>query len=197
LLLRCYTQNIDGLEELAGLPPSLVVCAHGGLDPCHCQDCQLEIPLSHCIEAIAANHPDADDYIGTAVPLCPACDGAFVKPDVVFFGERLPQRFYDALRGDLAKCDLLLVAGTSLEVFPFAAIADAVPAPVPRFVMNRENVLDRRGALRRLWRFVRGLIGVPEAADQRDWFIGGDVQAAAAAVAEGLGWELPGAVDCE
>jgi NAD-dependent histone deacetylase SIR2/NAD-dependent deacetylase sirtuin 2 len=189
LLLRCYTQNIDGLEELSGLPESMTVRAHGSLDPCHCQDCQREIPLSYCIREISGNDPNAEDYSETVVPLCPACDGAFVKPDVVFFGEELPQRFYDSLREDLPKCDLLIIAGTSLAVYPLAGIADAVSPNVPRVVMNRDNVLDRRGLLSRIWRFVKWAIGVNSDEQARDCFVGGDVQEAAAAIAAGCGWQ--------
>lgn len=42
-----------------------------------------------------------------------------MKPDIVFFGEALPQRFWDAQEGDFEACDLLLVMGTSLIVSPF------------------------------------------------------------------------------
>jgi NAD-dependent SIR2 family protein deacetylase len=189
LLLRCYTQNIDGLEELGGLPAEMVVCAHGSLDRCHCQDCQREIPLEYCLTEIAENDPTDVDYSETIVPFCPECKGAFVKPDVVFFGEELPKRFYELVREDLPKCDLLIIAGTSLAVYPFAGIADAVPRDVPRVVLNRENVLSRGGLCERIWGIVRWLIGVKETGHTRDYFVGGDIQEAATAIAAGLGWE--------
>jgi len=47
------------------------------------------------------------------------CDG-FVKPDIVFFKESMPRNFFDLLDGDMQRCDLLLVLGTSLKVYPFA-----------------------------------------------------------------------------
>ena len=40
VLLRCYTQNIDGLEELAGIPREKIVQAHGGFDSARCIDCK-------------------------------------------------------------------------------------------------------------------------------------------------------------
>ena len=49
ILLKCYTQNIDGLEEVAGLSHEKLVNCHGVLSPCHCLDCGKEIPLSYCI----------------------------------------------------------------------------------------------------------------------------------------------------
>jgi NAD-dependent deacetylase sirtuin 2 len=45
-----------------------------------------------------------------------------VKPDIVFFGEQLPQRFYERMEADFPACDLLLVMGTSLVVHPFASL---------------------------------------------------------------------------
>lgn len=48
------------------------------------------------------------------VPHCPVCTGV-VKPDIVFFGEELPQRFF-LYATDFPRADLLLVIGTSLEV---------------------------------------------------------------------------------
>jgi len=47
--------------------------------------------------------------------LCPKCQG-YVKPGVIFFGEDLPSKFFNSLRDDIPKCDLLLILGTSLKV---------------------------------------------------------------------------------
>ena len=52
---------------------------------------------------------------------CDKC-GALVKPDIVFFGEALPQRFFHLSKEDLPAADLLLVMGTSLVVQPFASL---------------------------------------------------------------------------
>ena len=75
------------------------------------------------------------------LPLCPVCQG-LVKPDITFFGESLPSRFYSLLAQDFEECDLLLVLGTSLQVHPFASLIDAVGRRVPRFLINREKVGD-------------------------------------------------------
>ncbi len=48
-----------------------------------------------------------------------------MKPDIVFFGEALPERFWEAAEVDLPAADLLLVMGTSLVVQPFASLAGA------------------------------------------------------------------------
>lgn len=81
-------------------------------------------------------------------PRCPARRktgaGGLVKPDIVFFGEGLPKRFFDRL-GDLKKADLLLVMGTSLQVQPFASLVDRVAPDCPRVLLNLERVGEIAG----------------------------------------------------
>lgn len=50
-----------------------------------------------------------------AVPKCEVC-GSVVKPDIVFFGEQLPERFFECVVEDLKLCDLLIIMGSSLVV---------------------------------------------------------------------------------
>jgi NAD-dependent SIR2 family protein deacetylase len=59
-----------------------------------------------------------------------------VKPDIVFFGESLPARFFELAAEDFPKCDLLIVMGTSLTVHPFASLVDKVGDPAPRLNLN-------------------------------------------------------------
>jgi NAD-dependent SIR2 family protein deacetylase len=197
VLLRCFTQNIDGLEQQAGLPADKVVYAHGVLAPCHCLNCGGEVSLEHCVRAILPNAPDAADYAQTVVPRCPHCEHSHVKPDVVFFGENLPRRFFEARQRDLAQCDLLIVSGTSLEVWPFAELPSQVPAGIPRFVINRDAVRARGGRLKEFVNSVKSAFtfgmcdfgGVFDYGNGRDWFIGGDLQQSAGQVIAGLGWD--------
>ena len=49
-------------------------------------------------------------------------EGGLVKPDIVFFGESLPKRFFECAERDFKKCDLLIIMGTSLAVYPFAGL---------------------------------------------------------------------------
>ncbi|XP_037373206.1 NAD-dependent protein deacetylase sirtuin-3, mitochondrial isoform X1 [Talpa occidentalis] len=72
------------------------------------------------------------------IPRCPVCTG-IVKPDIVFFGEPLPQRFLLHVV-DFPMADLLLILGTSLEVEPFASLSEAVRSSVPRLLINRDLV---------------------------------------------------------
>ena len=73
------------------------------------------------------------------VPKCQNC-GGYVKPDIVFFGENLPDRYFALKASDTDKTDLLVCIGTSLEVYPFAGLADEIPLPIPRILINREIV---------------------------------------------------------
>lgn len=57
------------------------------------------------------------------VPTCEKCNGV-VKPDIVFFGENLPSRFFSCVEKDFPKCDMLIILGSSLAVQPFASLID-------------------------------------------------------------------------
>ncbi|KAJ7357460.1 hypothetical protein OS493_024976 [Desmophyllum pertusum] len=105
LLLRNYTQNIDTLEREAGIPEEKLVEAHGSFHMAHCLDCRKEYTHEWV----------KDEIFADKVPSCPDCKGV-VKPDIVFFGESLPDVFHKCLPQDMPKCDLLLVMGTSLKV---------------------------------------------------------------------------------
>lgn len=60
------------------------------------------------------------------IPKCPRCDAAnesaILKPDIVFFGESLPEEFHREIQMDKDECDLLIVIGSSLKVQPVALI---------------------------------------------------------------------------
>ncbi|XP_041131944.1 NAD-dependent protein deacetylase sirtuin-3-like isoform X2 [Polyodon spathula] len=128
LLHRIYTQNIDGLERLAGIPSSKLVEAHGTFATATCTVCRTSYPG----EDLRA------DILESKVPKCLTCKGV-IKPDVVFFGEELPQCFFLYLT-DFPVADLLVVMGTSLEVEPFASLAGAVRDSVSRVLINRDLV---------------------------------------------------------
>ncbi|KAL5006828.1 hypothetical protein ScPMuIL_015634 [Solemya velum] len=129
-LLRMYTQNIDGLERLAGIPADKLVEAHGTFATAACTVC------GHIHEGSQVK----DEIFKDKIPQCKtrSCWGV-VKPDIVFFGEDLPKRFYFYLK-DMLQADMVLVMGTSLEVQPFAGIVDIVRGNVPRVLFNREPV---------------------------------------------------------
>uniref|UniRef100_A0A8C8BYN3 NAD-dependent protein deacetylase n=1 Tax=Oncorhynchus tshawytscha TaxID=74940 RepID=A0A8C8BYN3_ONCTS len=117
LLKRCYSQNIDTLERVAGLEGEDLIEAHGTFYTSHCVSfmCRKEYDLDWMKEKIFS-----DD-----IPKCDKCSN-LVKPDIVFFGENLPKRFFTSMAMDFPRCDLLIIMGTSLQVQPFAALADPI-----------------------------------------------------------------------
>lgn len=119
------TQNIDNLHQQAG--SSRVFEIHGDHQHLHCLQCGDLQPIS----------PDL--FRATGVPRCEHC-GFPLKPNVVLFGE--PVRDIDAIHRFIAGCDLLLVIGTSAQVFPAAALPTTVRQHGGRiFEFNREPVL--------------------------------------------------------
>ena len=132
LLDMLFTQNIDCLERRAGVPGEKIVEAHGSFATQRCIECKTEYPGDLMLKAVQRGE----------VPHCivPQCNG-LVKPDIVFFGEPLPESFFrNRLRPTTA--DMILVMGTSLTVQPFASLPQLVPGGVPRVLFNLERVGD-------------------------------------------------------
>jgi hypothetical protein len=116
---------------------------------------------------------------------CKKCSG-LVKPDIVFFGEHLPDRFFTHKTSDLAQAELLIIMGTSLVVHPFASLADDVHEHCPRLLINREVVGTIPQEMRALG-FKNGLwFGEGNVRDAK--FLG-DCDTGVAQFARHLGWE--------
>lgn len=155
MLLRNYSQNIDGLERRAGVPKERVILCHGSFLTATCMrtSCRAKIAGSEIAAEVAAG----------SVPICRKCttpggvarsedndsddDGELdastmgvLKPDIVFFGESLPRSVSDNLENDVSRADLVLVLGTSLQVAPVARIPQYFRDEVPRILVNRELV---------------------------------------------------------
>jgi len=104
------TQNIDALHHKAG--SKNVIEMHGTLRTLSCTQCFQQIEANTYLKSFIEQGE---------LPRCPACNG-LMKPDVILFGEQLPQQaWYDAQR-ECRQCDLILVAGSSLEVLPVAGL---------------------------------------------------------------------------
>ncbi|KAI8928545.1 DHS-like NAD/FAD-binding domain-containing protein [Entophlyctis helioformis] len=130
-LLRNYTQNIDTLEKAAGI--SRVVQCHGSFATASCIVCGYSVP------GTALEH----DIFNKTVPRCPKCDedhDGIMKPDIVFFGEKLPDEFDNLFQEDKDKVDLLVVMGSSLKVSPVADVKDRIPHDVPQILINMESL---------------------------------------------------------
>lgn len=127
-----FTQNIDCLERAAGVPPELIVEAHGSFASQRCIDCKRPFPDAEMRKCVESASP----------PICAhkSC-GGLVKPDIVFFGEQLPSTFFSNATVP-QEADLIMVVGTSLTVHPFAGLPRLAGHSVPRLLFNMEQVGD-------------------------------------------------------
>ncbi|GMM57075.1 histone deacetylase [Maudiozyma humilis] len=149
-LKRVYTQNIDTLERQAGVEADKVIEAHGSFAENHCIDCgkvfEMNVFKKKLEEYNAAAKNAQNDDLWTR---CDECEG-LIKPRIVFFGENLPKRFFDTWDDDSEELTKLgkksntvvIVAGTSLTVYPFAMLPEEVDKHTPRVLVNRECVGD-------------------------------------------------------
>jgi len=144
------TQNVDGLHQEAG--SKSVIDLHGRLDRVICLGCQKIISRTEMDERLKELNPeiskdsnveftpDGDAEIeGTKdfkVPACGKCSG-ILKPDVVFFGESVPTDRVELALSQLADCDAVLVAGSSLTVNSgFRFIKQASKSGKPIVIVN-------------------------------------------------------------
>ena len=104
------TQNIDMLHQKAG--SKHVIEMHGTMQTLSCTQCYRKFDSSEFVQCFIENGK---------IPLCPNCNGV-LKPDVILFGEQLPQSAWFEAQNAARKCDLMVVAGSSLEVLPVAGL---------------------------------------------------------------------------
>ena len=126
---QLITQNVDGLHQKAG--SKNVIELHGRLDRVVCLDCAGSISRQEVDGIIQANNPsidrnakieftpDGDAEIEVPenfkIPTCQSCNGRY-KPDVVFFGEQIPQTRVAEAKLAVEQAEAVLVAGSSLTV---------------------------------------------------------------------------------
>ena len=136
LVEAVVTQNIDRLHERAGSRD--VVEVHGSIRSASCPACGRV----HGLEEVLA-------LVGEGTPHCRSC-GTVLKPDVVFFGELLPQAAIDRATKLASRTRLLLVVGSTLEVYPVAGLPlDTVRAGGRVAIVNRgPTAFDGRADIR-------------------------------------------------
>lgn len=160
-LLRNYTQNIDTLERVAGIQ-NVIEC-HGSFATASCTRCKHKVDASAIADDIMqqripmcdiCNGPNGlsnsngsssstdDDYPVLQRPLNynQLVVAGIMKPDIVFFGESLPEKFHATIELDKTKCDLLIVIGSSLKVRPVALIPSSISPEIPQILINREKL---------------------------------------------------------
>ncbi|HAV75816.1 MAG TPA: RNA polymerase subunit sigma [Anaerolineae bacterium] len=119
------TQNIDGLHQKAG--SKHVIEMHGTLNTLSCTSCYQKFEAGDFLHSFIEH--------GT-IPLCKNCNGT-LKPNVILFGEQLPQAAWLEAQNAARQCDLMVVAGSSLEVLPVAGLpVQAVDRGAHLIVLN-------------------------------------------------------------
>jgi NAD-dependent protein deacetylase/lipoamidase len=137
LLEAVITQNIDRLHRRAG--SQQIIEVHGSIATSSCTTCGCRYPLEQVEELFE------DDGVAT----CRGCMGK-VKPDVVLFGELLPEAAMRRAQELCAGADLLLCVGSSLEVYPVAGLPELTLAAGGKLaiVTRSETPYDDRADIR-------------------------------------------------
>jgi NAD-dependent deacetylase len=104
------TQNIDGLHQRSGVPEAKVIELHGTAWWVNCLECGQRYPREQIQERLKS---------GVKVPRCDSC-GGIMKPATISFGQAMPERETRQAENRASVCDLFLVAGSSLVVYPAA-----------------------------------------------------------------------------
>lgn len=134
-LLRNYTQNIDCLEQVAGV--KRCIACHGSFATASCRGprCRYRCGAAEIRDRVMRGE----------VPRCPSdgCGGV-LKPDITFFGQPLPKVAARCLQRDREAVDCLLVVGTSLAVAPMSTIVGFLPPEVPQILINKRPIKPPR-----------------------------------------------------
>ena len=123
------TQNTDGLHQASGIPADRVIELHGNNTYAACLECGRRHELAPIREAFLRH---------ATVPVCEAC-GGFVKGATISFGQPMPDGPMRRAQEETLACDLFLVAGSSLQVYPAAGFPQSAARNGARLViLNRE-----------------------------------------------------------
>jgi NAD-dependent deacetylase len=140
--LTVATQNIDGLHAAAGSRGVLEL--HGNVWRARCTGCGARADIRELKEE-------------TRPPVCPACGGR-MRPDVVLFGETLPEGVYEEAARQAARAEICFVVGTSAIVYPAAGLpmlarragahlVEVNPEPTPLSEVCDESLRGKAGEL--------------------------------------------------
>ena len=123
------TQNTDGLHEASGVPAERIIELHGNNTYAACLGCGARYELGPIREAFLAS--------GT-IPACSDC-GGFIKAATISFGQPMPELPMRRAQEETLACDLFIVAGSSLQVYPAAGYPQTAARNGARLViLNRE-----------------------------------------------------------
>jgi NAD-dependent deacetylase len=119
------TQNVDGLHQAAGSDPARVVEIHGTLEEVQCLSCEERAPMSRALARVTAGEED---------PSCRSC-GGILKSATISFGQGLVARDLERAQNAAESCEVILAIGTTLAVYPIAAMVPVAKEAGARVVI--------------------------------------------------------------
>ncbi|MDB4433467.1 NAD-dependent deacetylase, partial [bacterium] len=119
------TQNVDGLHQDAGNNPEIVVEIHGTLREVMCMSCGERAPMERALERVSAGEED---------PSCRSC-GGILKSATISFGQGLVAEDLARAEDAANSCDLIIAIGTTLSVYPIAAVVPVAKRAGARVVI--------------------------------------------------------------
>jgi len=127
------TQNVDGLHQRSGVPDSKVIELHGNATYASCLDCGHRHELEPIRKAFLGNGK---------LPLCAKCDG-IVKTATISFGQAMPEIPMARARDETMSCDLFIVLGSSLVVYPAAGFPQIAKRKGAKLVILNRDPTDQ------------------------------------------------------
>ena len=127
------TQNVDGLHQRSGVPDSKVIELHGNSTYASCLDCGHRHELD----------PIRRAFLGSGkLPLCAKCDG-IVKTATISFGQAMPEIPMARAQDETMSCDLFIVLGSSLVVYPAAGFPQIAKRKGAKLVILNRDPTDQ------------------------------------------------------
>ena len=127
------TQNVDGLHQRSGVPDSKVIELHGNATYASCLDCGHRHELE----------PIKKAFLGSGrLPLCAKCDG-IVKTATISFGQAMPEIPMARAQDETMGCDLFIVLGSSLVVYPAAGFPRIAKRKGAKLVILNRDPTDQ------------------------------------------------------
>lgn len=127
------TQNVDGLHQRSGVPDSKIIELHGNSTYASCLDCGHRHELD----------PIRKAFLGSGkLPLCVKCDG-IVKTATISFGQAMPEIQMARAQDETMACDLFIVLGSSLVVYPAASFPRIAKRRGARLVIVNREATDQ------------------------------------------------------
>jgi NAD-dependent deacetylase len=127
------TQNVDGLHQRSGVPDSKIIELHGNTTYASCLDCGHRHELE----------PIRKAFLGSGkLPLCQKCDG-IVKTATISFGQAMPEIQMARAQDETMNCDLFIVLGSSLVVYPAAGFPRIAKRKGAKLVILNRDATDQ------------------------------------------------------